>query len=206
MPTRLRTSGPPPPVHLPVEGIGWDPLALPCERTDAEGRVIPPPAEPPEDPRAPSARVYGHPEVQALRADLARNNGIKGLEVFSPEDDPAEICRVYRRDGFAVVRDCLNSAQLEQLRSGCSKALQMIMDVEPDASRQVMHETGRLPHRYSYGSSAVTRQQSAWIEWASLVDLPTTTPVLAQIFGGRDKYVVTGMGGEIALPGAMEYQ
>ena len=80
------------------------------------------------------------------------------------------------------------------------------MDVEPDASRQVMHETGRLPHRYSYGSSAVTRQQSAWIEWASLVDLPTTTPVLAQIFGGRDKYVVTGMGGEIALPGAMEYQ
>ncbi len=198
-------SNPPPPVHVPVDGIGWDIQALPCERTDEEGRVVPAP-EPLEDPRSPSVRAYDHPEVRALRADLALNNGIKGLEIFSPGDDPAEICRVYRRDGFVVVRDCLTPAQLEQLRSGCSKALQMIMDIEPDAGRQIMHETGRLPHRYSYGSSAVTRQQSAWIEWASLVDLPTTTPILEQIFGGSDQYAVTGMGGEIALPGAMEYQ
>ena len=42
-----------------------------------------------------------------------------------------------------------------------AQALQMIMDVEPDTGRQLMHETGRLPHRYSYGSSAATRQQSA---------------------------------------------
>ena len=82
----------------------------------------------------------------------------------------------------------------------------MIMDVEADAGRLYMHETGRLPHRYSYGSSAATRQQSGWIEWASLVDLPTTTPILETIFGGLDNYVVTGMGGEIALPGSMEYQ
>ena len=82
----------------------------------------------------------------------------------------------------------------------------MIMDVEADAGRLYMHETGRLPHRYSYGSSAATRQQSGWIEWASLVDLPTTTPILETIFGGRNNYVVTGMGGEIALPGSMEYQ
>ena len=181
---------------------GLDDLDL---RTDEEGRVVPPP-EPVEDPRAPHVRAYDDPGVQALREELALNNGIKGLEIFSPGDDPSEICRVYRRDGFVVVRDCLSSTQLERLRSGCSKALQMIMDVEPDAGRQIMHETGRLPHRYSYGSSAVTRQQSAWIEWASLVDLPTTTPILEQIFGGCDKYVVTGMGGEIALPGAMEYQ
>lgn len=195
----------PPPVHVPVDGIGWDILSVPCERTDEEGRVVPPPM-PLEDPRSPSVRAYDHPEVQALRADLALNNGIKGLEIFSPDDDPKEICRVYRRDGFVVVRDCLTPTQLELLRSGCSKALQMIMDIEPDAGRQIMHETGRLPHRYSYGSSAVTRQQSAWIEWASLVDLPTTTPILEQIFGGLDRYAVTGMGGEIALPGAMEYQ
>jgi hypothetical protein len=195
----------PPPVHVPVEGVGWDIRAVPCERTDMEGRVIAPP-EPLEDPRSPSLRVYDHPEVEALRAELAQNNGINGLEIFSPDDDPAEICRVYRRDGFVVVRDCLSVEQLELLRSGCSKALQMIMDVEPDAGRQIMHETGRLPHRYSYGSSAATRQQSAWIEWASLVDLPTTTPILEQIFGGLDNYAVGGMGGEIALPGAMEYQ
>ena len=195
----MATMPEPPPVHVPVEGVGWDIRAVPCERTDMEGRVIAPP-EPLEDPRSPSLRVYDHPEVEALRAELAQNNGINGLEIFSPDDDPAEICRVYRRDGFVVVRDCLSVEQLELLRSGCSKALQMIMDVEPDAGRQIMHETGRLPHRYSYGSSAATRQQSAWIEWASLVDLPTTTPILEQIFGGLDNYAVGGMGGEIALP------
>ena len=154
----LATMPEPPPVHVPVEGVGWDIRAVPCERTDMEGRVIAPP-EPLEDPRSPSLRVYDHPEVEALRAELAQNNGINGLEIFSPDDDPAEICRVYRRDGFVVVRDCLSVEQLELLRSGCSKALQMIMDVEPDAGRQIMHETGRLPHRYSYGSSAATRQQ-----------------------------------------------
>ena len=69
-----------------------------------------------------------------------------------------------------------------------------------------MGETGRLPHRYSYGSSAATRQQSGWLEWASIVDLPTTTPILAEIFGSMDQYVVGGMGGEVCLPGAMEYQ
>ena len=32
------------------------------------------------------------------------------------------------------------------------------------------------------------------------MDLPTTTPILEQIFGGLDNYAVGGMGGEIALP------
>ena len=195
-------------MHVPVEGVGWDINALPCERTDVEGKVVPDPQSngAVEDPRAPPLRKYDAPEVEALRAELALHNGIHGLEIFSPEDDPAEICRVYRRDGFVVVRDALNAEQLESLRSGCSKALQMIMDVEADAGRQLMHETGRLPHRYSYGSSAATRQQSAWLEWASLVSLPTTDPILEQIFGGLGNYAVGGMGGEIALPGAMEYQ
>lgn len=41
--------------------------------------------------------------------------------------------------------------------------------------------------------------------WAELVDLPTTTPILAAIFGSMD-YVVGGGGGDLAMPGAIEYQ
>ena len=112
-----------PPMHVPVDGIGWDINALPCERCDVDGKVV---ADPQgngqvEDPRSPPLRKYDAPEIEALRAELALHNGIPGLEIFSPEDDPAEICRVYRRDGFVVVRDALHAEQLEFLRSGCSK-------------------------------------------------------------------------------------
>jgi hypothetical protein len=197
-----------PPVHLPST-VGWDPRAAPCERTDAEGHVVPSPMDDrgePEDPSCPPHRVHDAPEVEALRRKLARHNGIVGLEIFHPGDDPVEIVRVYRRDGFVVVADCLDQTQLASLRSGWSRALGQILAAPADAGRRHMHETGRLPHRYSYGSSAATRQQSGWLEWASLVDIPTTTPVLAEIFGGMERYIVAGMGGEVCLPGAMEYQ
>ena len=38
-----------------------------------------------------------------------------------------------------------------------------------------------------------------------MIDLPTTTPILKSIFGGPD-YLVTGAGGDLCLPGAIEYQ
>ncbi|MBV7339720.1 phytanoyl-CoA dioxygenase family protein [Chloroflexi bacterium TSY] len=41
--------------------------------------------------------------------------------------------------------------------------------------------------------------------WASMVDLPTTTPILKEIFGSSD-YRVWGSGGDLSLPGAIEYQ
>ncbi|MFT7474712.1 MAG: hypothetical protein ACI81L_001641, partial [Verrucomicrobiales bacterium] len=42
-------------------------------------------------------------------------------------------------------------------------------------------------------------------EWSQLIDLPTTTPILSSIFGGPE-YFVYGSGGDLALPGAIEYQ
>jgi ectoine hydroxylase-related dioxygenase (phytanoyl-CoA dioxygenase family) len=42
-------------------------------------------------------------------------------------------------------------------------------------------------------------------EWCQLIDLPTTTPILTAIFGSAD-YIVYGAGGDLALPGAIEYQ
>ena len=41
--------------------------------------------------------------------------------------------------------------------------------------------------------------------WASQIDLPTTTPILKRLFGSDD-YVCHGAGGDLCLPGAVEYQ
>jgi len=42
-------------------------------------------------------------------------------------------------------------------------------------------------------------------EWSQLIDLPTTTPLLTSIFGSAN-YIAYGAGGDLALPGAIEYQ
>ena len=62
---------PGPPVHEPVEGVGWDINALPNERTDVEGRVLPAPIDDAgnmEDQTSPPLRAYDAPEVVALLA------------------------------------------------------------------------------------------------------------------------------------------
>jgi ectoine hydroxylase-related dioxygenase (phytanoyl-CoA dioxygenase family) len=42
-------------------------------------------------------------------------------------------------------------------------------------------------------------------EWVDLVDMPTTTPILQAIFGSLN-YILIGAGGDVAMPGAIEYQ
>ena len=68
-----------------------------------------------------------------------------------------------------------------------------------------MTETGRLPHRYSYGTCSASRQMLHHPAWANMIDLPTTTPIVTEIFGSSD-YRVWGSGGDLCLPGAIEYQ
>ena len=63
----------------------------------------------------------------------------------------------------------------------------------------------RLPHRYSYGTASASRQLLHDPVWASMIDLPATTPLLKAIFGSDD-YLVLGAGGDLCLPGAVEYQ
>ena len=48
---------------------------------------------------------------------LKDNNGIKGLQLFD-YDELDEIVKVFYRDGFVVVREVLDSNQLDYLRSG----------------------------------------------------------------------------------------
>lgn len=156
------------------------------------------------DPRAPSQRVYDHPEIEALRRYLQRHNGIHGLEICSPEEIQ-RAARIFHRDGFVVVRDLLDADQLRRFRDGSAKALRQILATPGPGDRKYTTESGRLPHRYSYGTSSASRQMLHEEVWASMIDLPTTTPILAELFGSSD-YLVIGAGGDLCLPGAVEYQ
>ena len=66
--------------------VGWDENTPPNEKLDGKGNVIPADDLHREDPFAPSRRVYDDPEVEALRDKLRRNNGMRGLDIFDPNE------------------------------------------------------------------------------------------------------------------------
>lgn len=184
--------------------VGWD-TGLPAnEVVDEEG--CPPDnhgfGEP--DPRCPPMRDPDSPAVLSLRAHLQANNGIRDLEICSP-GEVARAAAIYRRDGFVVVRDLLNADQLARFREACSRGLREMLGRPGQPDRKYVAESGRLPHRYCYGTSSCSRHMMHEPAWAELIDLPTTTPVLKAIFA-TDDYLVWGGGGDLSLPGAIEYQ
>ena len=185
--------------------VGWDAHTPVNETVDAEGNPSPSQAGfGVPDPRAPRERIHDHPDVERLRKRLKLHNGIHGLEILSP-DEVERAARIFRRDGFVVVRDLLDAAHLAQFRRGSARALRQLLEIPGKDQRKYVTESGRLPHRYSYGTASASRQMLHEEEWAAMVDLPTTTPILAEIFGSMD-YMVLGAGGDLCLPGAVEYQ
>ena len=185
--------------------VGWDEHTPPNETVDADGNPFPTdPGFGVPDPRAPKHRVYDDPDVQRLRDHLRQHNGIHALEICAP-DEVSRIARIFHRDGFVVVRDLLDAEQLNRFREGCARVLAQILEIGGTDGRRYTTETGRLPHRYSYGTSSASRQLMHDPAWASMIDLPTTTPILTKIFGSAD-YRVIGGGGDLCLPGAIEYQ
>ncbi len=186
--------------------VGWCARTAANEMVSEDGRILTPDKRKPghADPRSPSRRVYDDPEVIALRKHLREHNGMHGLEMC----DPSEVeraARIFQRDGFVVVRDLLDKEKLAAFREGCTRVLRQILEIPGVDGRKYLNETNRLPHRYSYGSSSASRQLLHDPVWASMVDLPTTTPILSAIFGSAE-YVVLGSGGDLCLPGAIEYQ
>ena len=185
--------------------VGWDEHTPPNETVDADGNPFPSDRGfGVADPRAPKRREYDDPDVRRLRDHLRQHNGIHSLEICTP-DEVERIARIFHRDGFVVVRDLLNTEQLGRFRKGCARVLAQILEIGGTAGRKYTTETGRLPHRYSYGTSSASRQLMHDSTWTSMIDLPTTTPILTEIFGSAD-YRVFGGGGDVCLPGAIEYQ
>ncbi len=155
------------------------------------------------DPRcADWERAYDDPNVTALRERLIERNGIPGLDVVAP-DEVERATTLFHRDGFVAVRDALDANQLHNLRNAADEVVAKLAEADPDGA--VGGGAGGLPHRYSFGGTSASRHMFHRPEWCELIDLPTTTPILTAIFGSAD-YVVYGAGGDLALPGAIEYQ
>jgi len=142
--------------------------------------------------------------VVALRERLRAKNGLPGLEIVAP-DEIERAKRIFLRDGFVVVRDLLDPDALATMREASARVLAQILEIPGADGRKYMTESGRLPHRYSYGTASASMQLLHEPEWAAMVDMPTTTPILTALFGGDDYWVVGG-GGDLCLPGAIEYQ
>ena len=155
------------------------------------------------DPRCTTwTRSYDDPGVVALRQRLRERNGIPGLEVLSP-DEVGRAAELLHRDGFVAVRDAIEPEQLERLRAAAAEVIETLVAADPEGA--VGGGAGGLPHRYSFGATSATRQMFHRSEWCELLDMATTTPILTEIFGSPN-YIVCGSGGDLALPGAIEYQ
>ena len=185
--------------------VGWCAATPPNETTDAEGVPYVPALESGRvDPRAPRERRPDHPDVVALRERLRAKNGLTGLEIVEPYE-VERAARIFFRDGFVVVNNLLEPDQLARWRAASARVLKQILEIKGPGLRKYITETDRLPHRYSYGTASASRELLHEPEWAQMVDLPTTTPILTRIFG-TDDYFVRGAGGDLCLPGAIEYQ
>ncbi len=155
------------------------------------------------DPRCANwTRSYDDPDVTALRERMRERNGIPGLEVVSP-DEVERATTLFLREGFVAVRNALTADHLDRLRAAADQVVAALVEADPQAA--VGGGAGGLPHRYSFGGTSVSRHMFHQPEWCRLIDLPTTTPILTSIFGSPD-YIVYGAGGDLALPGAIEYQ
>lgn len=147
-------------------------------------------------------RAYDDPDVSALRERLRANNGIQGLELVAP-DNVQRAAELFHRDGFVAVRDAVPADVLVRIQEASKDAILDLMKEDQDCSAG--GGAGGLPHRYSFGGGSASRQMLHKDEWCALIDLPATTPILNEIFGSAD-YVCGGAGGDIAMPGAIEYQ
>ena len=108
--------------------IGWDENTPPNETLDDNGKRVPSGGFSQHDPNSPSRRVYDDPEVVALREKLRQHNGICGLDICEPHE-LERIIRVFRRDGFVVVRDLLDEDQLTRFREGSARILKDILSI-----------------------------------------------------------------------------
>ena len=142
------------------------------------------------------------PGVEKRRAHLRDHNGIPDLELVAP-DRPERAAELFHRDGFVVLRDALDATLLAELKAATDAVVDDILAADHDGS--IGGGAGGLPHRYSFGATSGSRHRLHDPAWCGLIDLDTTRPTLIEIFGA-DTYIVGGGGGDVALPGAIEYQ
>lgn len=115
---------------------------------------------------------------------------------------PADVQRaaeLFHRDGFVCLTNVLAGEALERTAQGVDRVMRTVVQLDPEGRGT------NGPHRYSFGGCSVTRHMLHDPAWRGLVDLPPVTAVLTAVFGSPN-YLCRGGGGELALPGAVEYQ
>ena len=137
-------------------------------------------------------------KVSALRTHLAANNGLADLEMVAASEIE-KIVRLFRRDGFVLVRDVLNDEQIDQLAAGCNEVVAQVMELDED------HKGNRGRLRYSFGGCSLTRSQLHRPAWQMLLELPVVSVLLDAIFGSNH-YALRAASGDFCLPGAVRYQ
>lgn len=137
-------------------------------------------------------------DINTLRAHLQAHNGLKGLEILRP-DEVERAATLFRRDGFVVVADILNSEQIAQLAEGCDAVISEIVALDSE------RVGNRGSHRYSFGGSSLTRSQLHQPAWQMLLQLPSISTLLTAIFGS-EHYTLRAASGDFCLPGATSYQ
>ena len=145
-----------------------------------------------------SDRRRDDPHVVALRKHLEANNGLKGLEILATTEVERAV-RLFDRDGFVVVADVLDAAQVEILAAECDDVVREIVALDSN------HKGNRGSHRYSFGGSSLTRSQLHRGAWQMLLDIPVVTRMLDAIFRSPD-YILRAASGDFCLPGAVDYQ
>lgn len=137
-------------------------------------------------------------DLEEFKAYLEANTGIRGLDILEPRDTRHAV-DLFRRDGFVVIANVLDSAQTDCLAKGCADVAAEILALD-DGRRG-----NRGSHRYSFGGSSLTRSQLHRPEWQMLLDIPIVDEVVTAIFGSSD-YVLRAASGDFCLPGATAYQ
>ena len=147
----------------------------------------------------PHAATSSHlADLDAQRAYLEANNGIRGLEILE-RGDFAHAAELFRRDGFVVIANALDSEEVEVLARGCREVADEILALDTD------RKGNRGSHRYSFGGSSLTRSQLHRPEWRMLLDNDIVNSVVTAIFQSPD-FVLRAASGDFCLPGATGYQ
>jgi hypothetical protein len=81
-------------------------------------------------PREGWTRNYDNPHVRDLREYLQQNNGIKGLEICEPHEVEKAV-RIFHRDGFVAVKNCLSPEILARMRATTDRAIMQAIESGP---------------------------------------------------------------------------
>ena len=110
------------------------------------------------------------------------------IELLEP-NETERAAKIFHRDGFVAIENALTPEQLQSAQAGANRV------IEEQVAETGLENANRGFARFSFGD------QTRHPEWAMLIDLPTTLPILDAIWNSGE-YSCSGAGGDYSVPGA----